>query len=661
MGAAASRQILSDPFPVDTALSNDLNRLSMVAARILSTPDIYDVNNLARPGVCGDYAVFLKDNIAKRLLPFVADVSGGGAVEVLYQNPRKSLPSAEMRAAVCEQLATTMLRTIAIVVASLTSIQVAHGSREVAARVVQRGGAVGDIMSWLSNAGYIRRADAAAGGTIVGRRFELVNSRGGAGRPTFSLVFGETRDGLYPASLFATAAPGTAAMPTGALKIAFANPITLPGPPTMAAVSVLPMRVTDTGGVPWMVGILHNNMFKSINPTAAAAAGAADGPYDPFDIWEQLFRRTQGWSDPTRPYFERREQTNAANEIFEQFKRLRNPQIILATVERFLMEYVPGYYAGYGPGGAAGYAVPAAAGYAAPYGYPGAGALPPMVPGAGAFAPRYPPGPAGVGAGARALPALAPAPAGADGLRYDIPLSAGRSINDALKLFREAITRESSPAAVRTNTLVAQVYPNRTVQLGICRDPYWGEKNLARILPWAAFQFLCIKDWKLMSAERRSAGGNFEDEWLKFTENLTTRIYTSAPKLEGAGFLDQMRFSGAEKVAGCATGVAPIITNIDALQIGLEQIRNRYNRHVRDVWAILNTLIVVIQDPDAKGLEVVRLHPAVIQQGSSTKYVAAKAAAARKMLLSFYTDIEDLYMQTIRAVLPSAIAGPTRT
>ena len=653
MGAAASRQILTEPFPVDAALSNDLNRLSMVASRILSTPDIYDVNNLARPGVCGDYAVFLKDNIAKRLLPFVADVSGGAAVEVLYQNPRKSLPSAEMRAAVCDQLATTMLRTIAIVVASLTSIQVAHGSREVAARVVQRGGAVGDIMSWLSNAGYIRRADAAAGGTIVGRRFELVNSRGGAGRPTFSLVFGETRDGLYPASLFATAAAGTAAMPTGALKIAFANPITLPGPPTMAAVSVLPVRITDTGGVPWMVGILHNNMFKSINPTPAAG----DGPYDPFDIWEQLFRRTQGWSDPTRPYFERREQTNAANEVFEQFKRLRNPQIILATVERFLMEYVPGYYSGYGPGaGVAGYPG------AGPYGYPVAGAaLPPMVPGAAAFAPRYPP--VGIGAaGARALPALAPAPAGGvDGLRYDIPLSAGRSINDALKLFREAITRESSPAAVRSNTLAAQIYPNRTVQLGICRDPYWGEKNLARILPWAAFQFLCIKDWKLMSAERRSAGGNFEEEWLKFTENLTTRIYTAAPKLEGAGFLDQMRFSGMDKIAGCAGGVAPIITNIDALQYGLEQIRNRYNRHVREVWAILNTLIVVIQDPDAKGLEVVRLHPAVVQQGSSTKYVAAKAAEARKMLLSFYTDIEDLYMQTIRAVLPSAIAGPTRT
>ena len=49
MGAGGSKSAaqasISDPFPINMRLSKDLDKLSFVAARILSTPDIYDINN----------------------------------------------------------------------------------------------------------------------------------------------------------------------------------------------------------------------------------------------------------------------------------------------------------------------------------------------------------------------------------------------------------------------------------------------------------------------------------------------------------------------------------------------------------------------------------------------------------------------------------------
>ena len=51
-----------NPFPVDAKLSHELDKLSMVAARILNTSDIYDIANLALSDAsgCGSYAIFLK-------------------------------------------------------------------------------------------------------------------------------------------------------------------------------------------------------------------------------------------------------------------------------------------------------------------------------------------------------------------------------------------------------------------------------------------------------------------------------------------------------------------------------------------------------------------------------------------------------------------------
>jgi hypothetical protein len=129
MGGASSTSKASilNPFPIDSKQSNDLDLLSYVAARILSTPDIYDINNLARPGVCGDYAVFLKKDLEKKLMNFIADVDGV-PTDVVYQNPNKAIDKIEVRKKICSDMVDALLRAIATIVACLASIQVASPS-----------------------------------------------------------------------------------------------------------------------------------------------------------------------------------------------------------------------------------------------------------------------------------------------------------------------------------------------------------------------------------------------------------------------------------------------------------------------------------------------------------------------------------------------------
>jgi len=166
MGTAASRSIgLDDPFPISARLSSDLDKLSIVVMRVLSTPDIYDINNLARPGACGDYAIFLKKQIedflakgkSSKLLPFVADISGE-KVQIAYQNPRM-LMKTDDRKRICSQLAETMVTVIATIVACLASIQVATPSREAAIQplIRQRVGArIEEIMPCVQSKGYVK-------------------------------------------------------------------------------------------------------------------------------------------------------------------------------------------------------------------------------------------------------------------------------------------------------------------------------------------------------------------------------------------------------------------------------------------------------------------------------------------------------------------------
>jgi hypothetical protein len=620
MGNTGSRRITDDPFPIDEGTSRDLDKLSMAAIRILSTPDIYDLNNLARPGVCGDYAVFLRDTIAKRLLPFVADISGGKTVDIVYQNPRKAMDRPELRKEVCTQLATTMVRTMAVVVAALSSIQIARPSREYAASI-QRGGALSEVIDWLATKGYIAPI---SGVDLTGQQIEMIGR--GLSKIKYYLKFHATVDGMYPASLTATG--GEPPMPPGGLKITFAKPVQVPGTDR----TFLPIRISDNAGIPWMVGILFENIFQSLSPPTTPAAMA--GGYNPYNLWEALFRKTQGYAGELH---EPRAKINEANEVFNAFKRSRQPQPLLAALSRFLTENVPGYIAGY--------AAPPP-----PYGYPAAAAG--IIPGqVGPYG--YQPYPAAYPVPGPLRPAAIPLrPAGFDTTtaQYDIPTAAAKSITDSLKLFKDALPKQSSPAAVRVYTMASKINPDRTVQLGVCRDPYWTETNLNKVYPWATLQFLSVDSWESLKDRTTT---KFYPEWRSFVSDLTALYSGGAdrPKitrLSESVFLDQLKFSDLERMTLCANPETQRVSRPELIQASIERIQNLYKAQVKAVWEILNSLIVVIVDPEKK-TEVVRLHPNVVS-GSSQRYVDNIAAKTRELLAKFYLAVEREYLAVLSEI-----------
>jgi len=613
MGAGASRGILEDPFPVEPSLSKDLDRLSLVAARILSTPDIYDINNLARPGVCGDYAVFLKNSLEKKLLGYTfQDVSNnepaGPAMEVVYQNPRRAISKPELRQRICTQIADTMLTVIATVVACLASIQVASPSRETAvAGIAQKGGAISAdvIVAWLTQKGYVSPTavpPAATGDSISLTLQDRVATPAPASTPVvFTLTLKRAAERtVLSGSLMATG--GSPAMPPGSLRVDVGAPIPIPG--TAPADSILPIRVADTAGSPWMVGALYGDAFVSLSTTPKRAS--------PFEIWTSLFRLTQNL--PPTAALEDRASVIAANEIFRQYRERADANYILGALRSYLPSYatasIPAYYSAR--------ITPAAA--------------------AAAARPWY---------GAPAAVPAAPAAV------YDIPLAATKNILDAFNLFRTALPKQSAPAAVRALTLSAKVNTDRSIQTSVCRDPYWTEPNLSKIYPWATLQFLCVKDYKKLIAEDSSI---FQSEWAGedgFIQRLAM-LYGGGdvPKLtvpEGNRFLNRLTFGGVDTIPLCKESAIARV-GFREVQDGLLRLQGLYEEHVKAVWDILNSLIIVIQDPDTKG-EVVRLHPAVLR-GPSHAYVAGKAAAARKLLVAHYLAVEAAYLDTVRKLRP---------
>lgn len=640
MGAGPSRKLLEDPFPVDPSLMRDLSKLSAVATRILSTPDIYDVNNLTRPGTCGDYAVFLKEKITQQLLPFVAKLSNGSVAQILYQNPRKVIEKESDREEICNQLTESMLRVVSVVMACLGSIQIARPTGVAAA--AQRGGAVSDVINWLVTAGYLT---AAAGATTAkGTRLQLTIRNARAGTPKFFLTFTDMRDvgGIYHATLTAESVPGGPEMPAGGLKVNFTNPIDIPGKPD----KILPIRVTDNAGTPWMVGILLRDKFETLN-AASAKGGAA-----PEDIWEQIFVRATGTVvSSATPFYETHAELAAANEVFNQFRRSNDPRDILNATQQFLSAKIPGYYPGYDPTAMA--AAPVGpvydpyTGRVVPYAVPGG--IMPRLPGPVAPAPA--PAPA---AGA-APPKLAVVPAtviGA-GAKYDIPLPAGKYITDMLTAFRTAIPTLASPAAVRAQTLMARVNADRSVQTGICADPYWSQQNLGRIYPWVTLQFLCIDNWKNLTPEKRTSEDIMAPMWnTEFIEKMFM-LYNDThaslgPRLtNNKGLLGEIKFEGAGALAICKDPARQRTSRLDVIQKGLVELHDLYDAHVRAMWDILNSLIVVLQLPDS-GAEVVRLHPQVFKSGKASRdYINEKATLARTAIIKFYLDVERSYLATI--------------
>jgi hypothetical protein len=642
MGAGSSRS-LDNPFPIDPSLSKDLDLLSMMTARILSTPDIYD---LSRPGACGDYILLMKKTYEKKLLPLLTEIettqTNGSKrkekTEILYQTSRKLVESPAIRKQICSDLMDTAIMTAAIVVACLGSIQVANQSREVSVASIQplppvvaaqKGGGLLNVRKWLREEGFISAENEMK--TTIPLQDRAVQ------RDTiFHLTFLHTVTPIVNARLTVTSRSG-APMPTGSLKVQFMDPIVSISAVGTPALSMLPMRVIDNAGLPWMAGVLLDsntslqfgggNLFKSFFPTSQ--------PISPFLLWERLFRRTQ---KQEVPIFEERGQVNRANEVFHQLKVTQNQQPAFQIIQQFLAESAtrtaavpPPMYG----------MLQQPQQQQQPFGIP-----PPP------FQPFARPQPYQL---LQPQPGVALRPVIRDDVQYNIPLPTVTSITDNFKQFRSLLPVRSSPAPTRALTLASKINQDRTVQIGVCRDPYW-TNTLEKTYPWITFQFLSVDDWSTFTDSKTGDRSKvkFASEWIDFLSELGN-IYngSDAPLLnrpKDEKFLDKMRFTDIEKMRICKDTPTPRVA-FQQVQEGITQLQKAYEGHVKAVWALLNTLITVIQDPDTKQ-DIVRLHPNVFAGPSTSKqYVYNVATQARGLLKSHYIEVERVYVTTIRSLV----------
>ena len=642
-GSTAGQLALDVPFPINAAMNNKLDFLSMVVGHILNTSDIYDLNNLARPGVCGDYAVLLKDQIEKRLIPFTSDISGS-LESVVYQNPTRMIKSESKRKVICEQIADTAIRVAAIVVASLASIQVASESREtIAAAVpVQKGGSLNEVRSWLRDYNYIAKADEAA---AFGQTIEIHDPNNLVTNNKYFITFMKT-DGDVTYANLSVRGDG---MPTGSLKLQFLNPITIPG----TTKKILPVRILDNTGIPWMVGVLCDNIYKSL--------GSPDRTYA-FEVWNNLFIKSRPGSDPRNkiPLYESdMAELARSNAIFEQVIQTKQSSLIINQIYDFLLRNaqslgitamsaisaptVPGLPNPYAPN-------PYAANPYAPNPY-----VPnPYVP--NPYAPRPLPVP-GYGLPGYGLPGYGfpgqPMPKYGQGLlnnqfQYTIPDQyATRNILTKIAEFKSMYVKKSCPASVRAHTLSGQVNSNRTIRTGVCNDPYWKETTLAKIYPFAALQFLCINNWKNVGIGRIPETA-FSTEWITFVKELgamyDTNLIGKGPSLEELAF--KVKIPVCDSQSPGSQGSPDV--EFKLVQAGLQQINAEFENHVKEIWKILGDLIEVVQDPGTK-TELVRLVSAATKTGSKA-YVEGVAKRAQRQIIRHYMAVEQIYFSTAKAL-----------
>ena len=689
MGIGASSAAgLENPFPIEPAIEKDLLRLSFVVSRLLNKPDLYDLNNLARPGACGDYAVFLKRKIERQLLPFVLDASGSTSAAgetLLYGNPLKAFDTVEKRRVACGQLADTMVRLVSIVMACLASLQFESPRAREAAGIpaavpigVQRGGAGEmDIIDWLRANQYVKPTFSASGLTSTRIRVPLQDPAFGgpppANAPAFTLQLNRVPEADGTFTGYITAEGGAnyeytdqPAMPAGSfLKIHFLKPVAIiPGTST----AILPIQVVDGTGITWLCGVLYGYTFVSLSK--------ANKESYLFDSLSAIFRKAQGhrltaaegvaYETRLRSALESRSSLEEADAIFNTARRTRDVQPLLTALTAYLST-IPGYRP-FTP------APPAAApGYAPPPGYyPGApppGYYPPMPGAAAAAAPL-----------ARRPTSLLSAAVGTEltAGEYVIPPPAAKTILTTFRKHAGEIGAANNPAQIRATLLAGQVLANRTIQTRICQDPYWTAPSLAGVYPWATLQFLCLEDYRTLSgapaalsvipapttptpalgvAPATAAAAKFKlrPEWEKFITELRT-IYTGTevPRLSPATTarpaLEELRFLDVANTKGCTglpSGQSPR-ARFQEIQNGVLRLQGLYEEHSAAVWKLLNSLIVLIADPDTK-TDMVRLNPKIFSSGDSTSdYIDEKATEAVALLKDYYVAVEQTYTNTIR-------------
>lgn len=641
MGVSASK--VSEPFAISSAANTELDRLSFIASRFLSSSDLYDIENIVKPGTCGNYSVFMRKGIETTLLPFVVDLEGNKVEEVLYQDPRKAIESLEVRKKFCKQLTSTMIRVIATVTAALASIQVIKNHNREAIAAVQRGGVyndIRDVADWLAKAGYITNPSSAIANTpidfhIPGQtanseirlKLTLLKSAGNVSHARFSVEPVDKRVHLT----------------TGSLRAHFLYKIDLPGTGT----SVLPIHVVDDADRTWMAGVLINDKFKSfLNKTP---------PTYITQLLEYLLLSASGKSVPEK-YIETREESLAAWKVFDSLQKSNNNiNVVLNSLNQYFTQNVPGYQQI----------------VTAPMAYPGAApAYPGAYPGAyvppAAYAqpgPYVPPTAYGYqpqqqqqqpvftfqkqGGPEQGLGVVLRQPT-SDGT-YDIPTNTAIYIRKVFESFRKLIVSQSCPAEERAAALFGAGYDAKNfIRTGVCADPYWRKSSLAEVHPWMSFQFLSIMDWD----KPINTPENYAQSWKDFVNKLA-ELYNKGTNQQyltrqpNSYNLDQMRFVNIDKFIRCDP--AAMIANPAVAVQGIQELRTLYEKHNARMWKILNELVIRVKHPETNK-DIIRLHPNVLGRNvSSAKYVDARARLVQEALAEHYIEVERLYTGVVQS------------
>ena len=632
MGNATSTSSVTAPLAVDKNANTELDRLTLIADRFLGSSEFYDVENLVKPGSCGNFAVIMRKGIENVLMPFVVDLSDGKTAEVFYMDPLKAMTDYGTRKKICKELAETMIHAIATVTACLASIQIvkSHPREAILAANKQGGGAknqnggvnnISTVGQWLETANFINRYERAN----VPVEFHVPGGRHLTPEVKFTLTLLKSEGVLSYGLFHAVGVNAAADYPTGSMPVQFLFPIQLPGSQT----KVLPIRLVDNAGLTWASGILIDGVFKSFldkTPT-----------YYITEMLQRLFQTASGWRMQDR-YPETRAEIELADTVFNRVHKSQDPQEMYKALGSFFISKVSGYQGMQQPGYI--YQPQQQVGYVQQPGYV-------------QQAPVYYPQPQQAVYQQQQQPSIyrpMQQPVGVYGPairqqgpigEVDIQPTAAIAIKRLFDVFRKQLATQGCPAEERAASLVGGGYdPNNAnrVITGICADPYWKKSTLNDIYPWATFQFLSTKAWDTYGDRMQT---KFESEWRDFIDELV-KIYAGKLTQPRDNYqLDQMRFVNMNQFPICAQ--KDNHANVAIITEGIKALHKHYDEHSRLIWRIVNDIVIRVKHPET-GKDIIRFHPNVISGNkSSAAYIRERADAARTVLKEHYLTVEKIY------------------
>ena len=224
---------------------------------------------------------------------------------------------------------------------------------------------------------------------------------------------------------------------------------------------------------------------------------------------------------------------------------------------------------------------------------------------------------------------------------------------EKMSIVRKLYPIRSSPAKVRAESLAGTWDSStRTQTTKVCSDSYWNKnKSLESIFPWATLQYLYVKEMKTIGT---NALNSFDTEaWTADFVHPLQAIYppdqetSLLPSLLGKGTLAHLSFTQTEPIPLCKNTLKPEVRT-DIILHGTSAIYALYKAHTTAVIAILNNLVQVLEDPTTHR-ETVRLHTNVTQgkDGDSVAYVNEQSILARKAIAAFYVEVEAEYAKAV--------------